>query len=85
MSVLTSRNRCNAFSCAVPLFLNLSKYQDPLLLCKNFADPHAVVFQALLAQKIQTESFCRLRTAANGFSLCWQWCCDNAEAVVIVK
>ena len=51
----------------MPVVLNLSKYQDPLLPCKNFADPHAIVFQALLIQKTHTNG--RLLSSQNG----WKW------------
>ena len=51
----------------MPVVLNLSKCQDPMLPCKSFANPHAIVFQALLAQKVHTNG--KLLSSQNG----WKW------------
>jgi len=87
MSVLTSRNRSNAFSCAVPVVLNFSKYQDPLLPRKDFADLHAVVFQGLLAHKVRNKrkaSVISERLEMDS-KLVGDGGDDGTDAVVIVK
>ena len=86
VSVLTSRNRCNAFSCAVPVVLNLSKYGSLVTLQKFRGLPRSCISgsvsteitykpkSTVLSERLEMDS----QFIADGAD-------GNKEPVVIVK